>query len=98
VDQSSSEFDEAIGRAIAVCLGLSGIFVFIFQSYIFLRHGDFFLFSLIDAMEIINRFVYFAGDWVSNPKDWKGLHLIMSWVPLAPVLFLSGWYIAYDEI
>lgn len=93
----SDDLDAAVGRGIAVCLALSGFFVFLYQSYIFLRHGDLFLFSLIDTMVIINRFTYFAGEWVSNPKDWTGLHLIMQWVPLAPALFLSGLYITYMD-
>lgn len=95
--QSSSELDEAIGRGIAVFFGFSGIIVFIYQLYIFLRHGDLFLFSVIDAMEIINTFTYFAGEWVANPKDWIGLHMIMSWVPLAPVLFFSGLYLVNEK-
>lgn len=96
--EPSIALEDLIWRGIAVSIGFAGIFVFIYQSYIFLRHGDLFLFSLIDTLEIINRFTYFVGDWVANPKDWKGLHLLMSWVPLAPVLFFSGLYVAYDEL
>jgi hypothetical protein len=97
VTQTSREFDEAIARGIAICIGFSGLLVFIYQSYIFLRYGELFLFSIIDAMEMINRFTYFAGDWVLNPKDWIGLHLILSWTPLAPVLFFSALYAGSED-
>lgn len=93
MDQSVSEFDEAIFRGVAICIAFSGVFIFIYQSYIFLRYGDLFLFSVIDALQIINRFTYFGGQWVENPRDWTGLHFVMSWVPLAPVLFFSGLYL-----
>ncbi len=92
--KSSVDQDEVIWRGIGVCFVFAGISVFFYQSYLFLRHGELFLFSLIDGMEIINRYTYLAGEWVMNPRDWTGLHLIMSWVPLAPVLWLSGFYIA----
>lgn len=94
--KSSADQDEVIGRGFVLCLIIAGLSVFLYQSYLFLRHGELFLFSLIDAMEIINRYTYFAGEWVANPKDWTGLHLIMSWVPLAPVLWLSGFYLLAD--
>ncbi len=89
----SIDLEDLIGRGIAVCIGFAGIFVFIYQAYLFLRQGELFLFSVIDGMEIINRYTYFAGEWTMNPQDWTGLHLIMSWVPLAPVLFFLGLYI-----
>lgn len=91
--EPSIDLEDLIGRGIAVCIGFAGIFVFIYQAYLFLRHGELFLFSVIDGMEMINRFTYFAGEWVANPKDWSGLHLILSWVPVAPALFLTGLYI-----
>ena len=52
--EPSVDLEDLIGRGIAVCIGFSGIFVFIYQSYLFLRHGELFLFSVIDGMEMIN--------------------------------------------
>jgi hypothetical protein len=92
MERPSSDLEQFFAL-IPVFIGFSGVIVFIYQSYIFLRHGELFLFSMIDAMKMINEYTYFFGDWIGNPEDWIGLHLIMSWTPLALVLLFFGFYL-----
>jgi len=97
VSISSKDFNDNTAYIISLFFLFAGFFVFVYQSYLFLRHSELFLFSLIDFMVIINHFTYFAREWVNSPTDWTGLHQIMSWTPLAPTLFFAGLYIAYMD-
>jgi hypothetical protein len=92
--KAPNRMEELLEIVIPAAIILPGIIIFIYQSYIFLRYDNFIIFSIIDAMKIINDHVDFYRDWTLKPKDWIGLHRVFSWIPLAPALVFSGVYVA----
>lgn len=96
MSEKPDNVDKIIGQAIVITLGFSGVSIFLYQGYLFLRYDELFLFSAIDAIKIINKFTYFLGSWAREPKDWLGLHIVLSWTPMAPVLFFSALYIGRE--
>ena len=86
-----------------ILLALTGVGLFVFQVYVFLRHGEWQSFSLRTLLEIIG----FDMTELDHPRDWVGLKRIvkfaLEWIPSALFLVIGGgWFTgqmmdAYDE-
>ncbi|MHC4073549.1 MAG: hypothetical protein ACYTGS_16185 [Planctomycetota bacterium] len=86
-----------------ILLALGGFGLFVFQVYVFLRHGEWRSFSLRNLLEILG----FDLTELDYPRDWVGLKRILKfaleWIPSALFLVIGGgWFagymiVAYDE-
>jgi hypothetical protein len=69
---------------VAWILCLSGIGVFLFQVYHYLKDGFWIPKNIMIALDLIGI------DWAKNPETWFGLYKILSSVPLSVFLFVFG--------
>ena len=73
--------------SLAVSL-FSGLCVFAWQIYEFLRFDIWHSVSLIDVLRIAEM------SWATSPNDWLGLHRILEWIPLSLLLPITGVFCA----
>ncbi|MCB9557346.1 MAG: hypothetical protein H6707_14665 [Deltaproteobacteria bacterium] len=70
--------------AFGAWLFIKGMWFFGWQIVDYLRQGSWTSLSVIDALRKLN------SGWAQNPTDWKGLHVLMDWVPMSLVLVSVG--------
>lgn len=82
--QEISKIDIAFAALFIMAGLVLGSAVLLFQAYTYLRYGMWPPISLIDGLSLVNF------GWATNPTDWKGLHKILSKIPLSLVFFIAG--------
>ncbi len=72
---------------------LGGFFIWIYQTYDWLRYDEWNSFSLLWPLSFFENF----RNWVYYPSDWFGLHDFFDFIPFSVVLILVGVLIIYLE-
>ena len=72
---------------------LSGVGVFVYQIYEWLRYGEWVPMSILWLL----NFHEGLQSWVYYPTEWVGVHTALGWVPLSLTLFLLGIVILANE-
>ena len=65
---------------------LSGIGIWGYQIYYWLRYAEWSSFSLLWPLSFYSQF----QDWVYYPYDWVGFHNVLDFIPLSIILILIG--------
>jgi len=87
-----------VGGALFGLLGLCtasiviGLPVSGFQLYVYLKHGQWPVFSTLDAIKYFARPEIWSWPW--SPQDWLGLHQLLESIPLVIFLVLLVTFIA----
>lgn len=75
--------------------GLSGVSIFLYQIYYWLRYAEWNSFSLLWPLSFASGGLQ---DWVYYPYEWVGIHKILDFLPLSIILILiSCLFLFYDE-
>lgn len=71
-------------------MSVSGLFLFAYEVYLWLRSGRWLSLSLIEALQSINWDNPAFISWLHYPQDWIGLHKVLAFVPLSVFLMVAG--------
>ena len=72
---------------LAACLG--------YQAFHFLKFGSW---PEVSSADVLHRLGVIGQSWYMNPKDWIGVHAVLSFVNAGALALLIGWGIGFAAL